>query len=68
MELNARGLDGDKYNMNAFDTVLGLATATKDYVYRFYSRDDLDDIIEDPTEATPTTPRRRTGILLREQR
>lgn len=39
---NSRGTDGNKYDMDAFDTVLGLATASKDYVYRFYSRGDLD--------------------------
>jgi len=56
VELNARG-SGDKiYVMDDFDSVLGRATATKDYVYRFFSHDPLDVIIKAPDEATPTTP------------
>ena len=43
--LKSRGTDGDAYDMDAFDTVLGRATASREYVYRFYSRND-----------TPTTP------------
>jgi hypothetical protein len=35
VELNARGLDGDAYDMDAFDTVLGRATASQEYVARF---------------------------------
>ena len=31
VDLNERGLDGDKFNMNAFDTTLGRAAATEDY-------------------------------------
>ena len=34
--LNSRGTDGDKYDMDAFDTVLGKAIASKGYVGRFY--------------------------------
>ena len=41
VDIESRGTDGNPYNMNAFDTVLGLATATQDYVYRFYSREDI---------------------------
>ena len=43
--LKSRGTDGNAYDMDAFDTVLGRATATQNYVYRFYARDDV-----------PTTP------------
>ena len=35
VELNARGLDGDAYDMDAFDTALGRATASQEYVARF---------------------------------
>ena len=35
VELNARGLDGDAYDMDAFNTVLGRATASQEYVARF---------------------------------
>ncbi|MBR2509565.1 MAG: AIDA repeat-containing protein, partial [Lentisphaeria bacterium] len=42
--VKSRGTDGDMYNMNAFDTVLGNFIATEDYVYRFYSREDIDTI------------------------
>lgn len=34
--LNSRGTDGDKYDMDAFDTKLGKAIASKGYVSRFY--------------------------------
>ena len=54
--LESRGTDGDIYNMNAFDTVLGRATATEDYVYRFFSRTDIGDIVADIDAAVPTTP------------
>ena len=43
--LKSRGTDGNAYDMDAFDTVLGRATATSGYVYRFHSRKDI-----------PTTP------------
>ncbi|MBP5584816.1 MAG: hypothetical protein J6Y92_00510 [Lentisphaeria bacterium] len=43
--LKSRGTDGNAYDMDAFDTALGKATATSSYVYRFYSRDGV-----------PTTP------------
>ena len=64
VELESRGTDGNKFNMNAFDTALGLATASRDYVYRFVSRTDLDVIIagftgsaeSKPHDAEPTTP------------
>ena len=39
VDLKSRGTDGNPYNMNAFDTALGRATASEDYVYRFYARD-----------------------------
>ena len=38
VELKSRGTDGNAYDMDAFDTVLGRATASEEYVYRFYSR------------------------------
>ena len=38
VDLKSRGTDGNAYDMDAFDTVLGRATATEEYVYRFYSR------------------------------
>ena len=43
--LKSRGTDGNAHDMDAFDTVLGRATATESYVYRFHSRN-----------GTPTTP------------
>ena len=36
--LKSRGTDGNSHDMDAFDTVLGKATATSSYVYRFHSR------------------------------
>ena len=36
--LKSRGTDGNAHDMDAFDTVLGRATATESYVYRFHSR------------------------------
>ena len=42
VDLKSRGTDGNAYDMDAFDTVLGRAIASQDYVYRFYSRGDLD--------------------------
>lgn len=36
--LNSRGTDGDKYDMDAFDTVLGRAIASTGYVDRFYNK------------------------------
>ena len=38
VELNARGLDGNMYDMDAFDTVLGNAVASEEYVDRFYGQ------------------------------
>ncbi len=35
VELNARGLDGNAYDMDAFDTVLGAAIASPEYVAHF---------------------------------
>ena len=48
--LKSRGTDGNAYDMDAFDTVLGRATASREYVYRFHSRND-----------TPTTPEQEYG-------
>lgn len=42
VELKARGTDGNSYDMDAFDTVLGRLTASKEYVYRFHSRDGVE--------------------------
>ncbi len=42
VDLKERALDGNAYNMNAFDTVLGRLTASEEYVYRFHSRDGVD--------------------------
>ena len=42
VDLKSRGTNGNAYDMDAFDTVLGRAIASEDYVYRFYSRGDLD--------------------------
>jgi len=42
VDLYSRGTDGDAYNMNEFDTALGKAIATEDYVYRFVSRDGVE--------------------------
>jgi len=56
--LKSRGTDGSIYNMNAFDTVLGRAIATEEYVYRFYSHDDIGTLtaISPAYDYTPTTP------------
>ena len=43
--LKSRGTDGNAYDMDAFDTVLGRAIASEEYVYRFHSRNG--------TETTP---------------
>ena len=51
--LKSRATDGNKYNMNAFDTVLGNAIASQEYVYRFFSRDGIDAVIAG--NYTPTT-------------
>ena len=58
VELNARGTDGDAYNMNAFDTILGRFAASPEYVYRFYSQEDLNTIVaEGPRgDYAKTTP------------
>lgn len=40
--LKSRGTDGNSYDMDAFDTVLGKLTASKEYVYRFYARDGVE--------------------------
>ena len=39
VDTKSRGTDGNSYDMDAFDTVLGKLTASKEYVYRFYERD-----------------------------
>ena len=41
IDVYSRGTDGNIYNMNAFDTVLGKFIASEDYVYRFFSREEL---------------------------
>ena len=52
--VDSRGTDGSAYNMNAFDTVLGSFTASEEYVYRFFSRDDTDSVtVGDYTATTP---------------
>ena len=56
VDIESRGTDGNPFNMNAFDTALGLATATKDYVYRFFSREDIDVIVEGLVATITTTP------------
>ncbi len=48
--LKSRGTDGDAFNMNAFDTVLGRAIASEDYVYRFHSRDGVETTPEQELE------------------
>ena len=52
MALKSRGTDGDAYDMDAFDTVLGKLTASKEYVYRFYSRDGKETTPEQELEYT----------------
>ena len=42
VDLKSRAQDGNSYNMNAFDTVLGRLTASEEYVYRFYARDGVE--------------------------
>ena len=56
--LKSRGTDGNKYNMNEFDTALGRAIATKEYVYRFYSHDDIGTLTANNpvSNYNPTTP------------
>ena len=39
VELDARGLDGDKNDMDAFDTLLGSTIVSEDYLERFYRRE-----------------------------
>ena len=48
--LKSRGTDGDAYDMDAFDTVLGRLTASKEYVYRFYARDGVETTPEQELE------------------
>ena len=54
VELNPRGSADVKYKMNDFESNLGKATATLDYVRRFYSKDSLDLI--NTGKNTETTP------------
>ena len=54
VDLYSRGTGNIKYEMNDFDSALGRATATRDHVERFYSRDPLDVILS--TDGTETTP------------
>lgn len=42
VDLKSRAKDGDAYDMDAFDTVLGKLTASKEYVYRFHSRNGVE--------------------------
>ena len=42
--LNSRGTDGNAYDMDAFDTVLGKAIASKGYVERFYGTTPEDEL------------------------
>ena len=39
VDVHSRGSDGNIYNMNEFDSVLGRLVASRDYVERFYERD-----------------------------
>ena len=39
VDLKSRATDGNAYNMNEFDSVLGKAIATEDFIYRFHARD-----------------------------
>ena len=54
VELNPRGSDDVKYKMDDFESNLGKATATMDYVRRFYSKDSIDLI--NTGKDTETTP------------
>ena len=40
--LKSRGTDGNAYDMDAFDIVLGKAIASEEYVYRFHSRNSVE--------------------------
>ena len=60
VDLKERGLDGNAYNMNAFDTVLGRLTATEEYVYRFHSRDGAETT---PKQELPYTFKTGTSTL-----
>ena len=54
VDLKSRGTGQVKYEMNDFDSALGRATATRDYVERFYSKDPIEQIISwNFTETTP---------------
>ena len=52
VDLKSRGTDGNAYDMDAFDTVLGSLAASKEYVYRFYSRDGKETTPEQELEYT----------------
>ena len=54
VDIKSRGTGSVKYEMSDFDSVLGRATATRDYVERFYSKDPLEAILS--WNATETTP------------
>jgi len=56
VELNARGSGKKIYVMDDFDSTLGKATATRDHVNRFFSRDPIEVIVKAPDKATPSTP------------
>ena len=44
VELDARGLDGDKYDMDAFDTVLGSAIVSEEHLERFHKKSPLTEL------------------------
>ena len=52
VDLKSRGTDGNAYDMDAFDTVLGNLAASKEYVYRFYERDGVETTPEQELEYT----------------
>ena len=56
VELDARGSGNVKYKMDDFESNLGKATATKEYLYRFYSHESVDSIVANPLGVTPTSP------------
>ena len=44
VELDARGLDGDKHDMDAFDTVLGSAIVSEEHLERFHKQSQLKEL------------------------
>ncbi len=54
VDLHTRGTGSVIYEMNDFDSVLGRATASRDYVERFFSKDPIELILsQNYTETTP---------------